>query len=47
MRLFGPLQCPARRAVGQEYLGDLSKNRMKLTVYPCRIQDGYLWIALE
>ena len=32
---------------GQEYLGDISKNRMELTVYPCRIHDGHLWIALE
>ena len=32
---------------GQEYLGDLSKNRAKLIVYPCRIHDGYLWIALD
>ncbi len=34
-------------APGQEILGDLSKNRTKLTVYPCRVHDGYLWIALE
>ena len=34
-------------APGQEHLGDVSKNRAKLTVYPCRIHDGYLWIALE
>ncbi len=32
---------------GWEFLGDVSKNRMKLTVYACRIHDGYLWIALE
>jgi class 3 adenylate cyclase/nitrite reductase/ring-hydroxylating ferredoxin subunit len=30
---------------GQEYLGDVSKNRAKLRVYPCRIHDGHLWIA--
>ncbi len=34
-------------SAGQEYLGDISKNRMKLTVYPCRVDDGYLWIALD
>ena len=34
-------------APGQEHLGDVSKNRAKLTVYPCRIHDGHLWIALE
>jgi nitrite reductase/ring-hydroxylating ferredoxin subunit len=34
-------------APGQEHLGDVSKNQMKLTVYPCRIHDGHLWIALE
>ena len=32
---------------GQEYLGDISKNRTKLAVYATRIHDGYLWIALE
>jgi len=32
---------------GWEFLGDISKNRMKLTVYACRIQDDDLWIALE
>ena len=31
---------------GLEYLGDISKNRSRLTVYPCRTQDGFLWIAL-
>ena len=34
-------------APGQEHLGDVSKNRAKLTVYPCRVHDGHLWIALE
>ena len=34
-------------APGQEYLGDLSKNRTRLTIYPCRIHDGHLWITLE
>ena len=32
---------------GWEFLGDISKNRTKLTVYAGRIQDGYLWIALN
>ena len=32
---------------GQEYLGDVSKNRAKLTVYSTRIHDGFLWIALD
>jgi class 3 adenylate cyclase/nitrite reductase/ring-hydroxylating ferredoxin subunit len=32
---------------GWEFLGDLSKNRTKLTVYPCRVHDGHLWVALE
>ncbi len=34
-------------APGMEYIGDVSKNHAKLTVYPCRIHDGHLWIALE
>ena len=32
---------------GNELIGDVSKNRAKLTVYPCRIHDGHLLIALE
>ena len=32
---------------GWEFLGDISKNRTKLTIYTCRVQDGHLWIALE
>lgn len=32
---------------GWEFLGDVSKNRSKLTVYACRIQEGHLWVALE
>ncbi len=32
---------------GFEFLGDISKNRANLTVYPCRKQDGFLWIAVE
>ena len=34
-------------APGFEFVGDVSKNRAKLTVYPCRIQDGFLWIGLD
>jgi nitrite reductase/ring-hydroxylating ferredoxin subunit len=32
---------------GQEYFGDISKNRTKLTVYSTRIHDDFLWIALD
>ena len=28
-------------------LGDLSKNRSKLPVYPCRVHDGDVWIAVQ
>ncbi|WP_367117739.1 Rieske (2Fe-2S) protein [Mesorhizobium sp.] len=34
-------------APGYEHTGDISKNPARLTVYPCRIQDGYLWIGLD
>jgi nitrite reductase/ring-hydroxylating ferredoxin subunit len=33
-------------AKGMEHLGDISKNRCRLTVYPCRLEDGDVWIAL-
>jgi class 3 adenylate cyclase/nitrite reductase/ring-hydroxylating ferredoxin subunit len=32
---------------GWEFLGDVSKNRMKLPVYACRIHEGDLWVALD
>lgn len=32
---------------GFEILGDISKNRAKLIVYPCRKRDGFVWIGLE
>ena len=32
---------------GWEFLGDISKNKMKLAVYSCRIHDGHLWVALD
>jgi len=31
---------------GWEMLGDLSKNRVKLAVFPCRVHEGDLWVAL-
>jgi len=38
---------PDGTSAGLEYLGDISKNRAKLIVYPCRSQDGFVWIGLE
>jgi class 3 adenylate cyclase/nitrite reductase/ring-hydroxylating ferredoxin subunit len=32
---------------GWEFLGDVSRNRMRLKVYPCHVEDGDLWIAVE
>jgi class 3 adenylate cyclase/nitrite reductase/ring-hydroxylating ferredoxin subunit len=32
---------------GWEFLGDVSKNQNKLTVYACRTHESYLWIALK
>ena len=32
---------------GWEFLGDISKNRMKLPVYACRVHEGDLWVALD
>jgi nitrite reductase/ring-hydroxylating ferredoxin subunit len=32
---------------GMEFLGDISKNKARLKVYPCRLDDGHLWITLE
>lgn len=33
-------------APGFEFVGDVSKNRSRLTIYPCRVQDGHVWIAI-
>jgi nitrite reductase/ring-hydroxylating ferredoxin subunit len=38
---------PDGTAPGFEYVGDISKNRGRLTVYPCRTQDGFLWIGFD
>ena len=32
---------------GMEHLGDISKNRNRLEIFPCRVQDGYVWISLD
>jgi nitrite reductase/ring-hydroxylating ferredoxin subunit len=32
---------------GMEHLGDISKNRNRLQIFPCRVQDGYVWISLD
>jgi class 3 adenylate cyclase/nitrite reductase/ring-hydroxylating ferredoxin subunit len=34
-------------APGMEYIGDISKNQSRLTLYPCRLHDGQVWIALD
>ena len=34
-------------ASGMEHLGDLSKNRTRLQIFPCRVQDGYVWVSLD
>jgi class 3 adenylate cyclase/nitrite reductase/ring-hydroxylating ferredoxin subunit len=31
---------------GWEFLGDISKNRAPLEIYPCRVADGQLWVAV-
>ena len=46
IREWAKLEQDGTRA-GLEYLGDISKNRAKLIVYPCRTQDGFVWIGIE
>lgn len=31
---------------GWEFIGDMSKNPGKLTIYPCRMHEGDLWVSL-
>ena len=35
------------RSVGQEYLGDVSKNRQSLSIFPVRVSEGSIWVSLE
>ncbi len=32
---------------GMEYLGDISKNRDRLQIFPCRRQDGFVWVSFD
>ena len=32
---------------GMEYLGDISKNRTALQIFPCRTDKGYIWLSLD
>ena len=34
-------------AVGQEHLGDVSKNQQLLSIFPVRVSDGSIWVSLE
>ena len=38
---------PDGRAVGQEYLGDVSKNKRPLSIFPVRVSEGSIWVSLE
>ena len=38
---------PDGRAVGQEYLGDVSKNQRPLSIFPVRVSEGSIWVSLE
>jgi len=38
---------PEGRSVGWEQLGDVSKNRAPLSVFPVRVADGSVWVSLE
>ncbi len=33
--------------VGQEHLGDVSKNRQSLKIFPVRVSEGSIWVSLE
>jgi len=43
--------CPKLQADGTskgwEFMGDLSKNRAGLTVLPCLVQHGFVWVAVD
>jgi len=38
---------PDGTAPGMEYLGDISKNRAKLEIFPCREADGAIWVSFD
>ena len=34
-------------SAGQEHLGDVSKNRRSLSIFPVRVSEGSIWVSLE
>lgn len=34
-------------SMGQEHLGNISKNKRPMTIIPVRIEDGNIWVALD
>ena len=34
-------------SVGQEHLGDVSKNQRSLSIFPVRVSEGSIWVSLE
>ncbi len=47
IRIWCPVLNENGTAPGFEFVGDVSKNRRPLVVYPCRVHDGSLWISFQ
>lgn len=47
IREWAPVLSDDGTTRGWEFLGDVSRNRARLEVYPCRVSDNFVWLALE
>lgn len=46
IRDWAPVLNEDGTTTGWEFLGDVSRHRTQLEVYPCRISEGFVWLAL-
>jgi len=47
IRDWAPVLNEDGSATGWEFMGDVSRNRTQLEVYPCRVYEGFVWLAWE
>lgn len=47
IRDWAPVLNEDGTTTGWEFLGDVSRNKVPLEVYPCRVSEGSVWLALE
>jgi class 3 adenylate cyclase/nitrite reductase/ring-hydroxylating ferredoxin subunit len=45
IRDWAPILNEDGTSTGWEFLGDVSRNRSPLRIFPCRVHDGFVWLA--